>query len=129
MDDKERYDRGMELLARVDGESGEKVLRALDELCPDLGRYVVEFAFGEVYQRPGLDLRTRELITVAALTTLRATPQLTVHVNGALNVGCTRREVLETILHMAVYAGFPAAITGMFTAREVFAERDAQGRG
>jgi 4-carboxymuconolactone decarboxylase len=81
-----------------------------------------------VYSRPGLDLKSREIAAVAALTTLgTATPQLKVHIHGALNVGCSRQEVVEIIIQMAVYAGFPAAINGMSAAKEVLQERDEKG--
>jgi 4-carboxymuconolactone decarboxylase len=74
--------------------------------------------------RPGLDKRSRQLATVAALTAMgTAMPQLKVHIHGALNVGCEPDEIVEAILQMAVYAGFPAAINGLNVAREVFQER------
>lgn len=73
-----------------------------------------------MYSRPGLDLKSREIATVAALTALgNAQPQLKVHIHGALNVGCTRKEVVEIIIQMAVYAGFPAALNGIFAAKAV----------
>ena len=90
---------------------------------PDLGRYAAEFAFGDIFSRPGLDLKTREMISVAALTALgTAGPQLRAHIAAALRVGCTQQEIVEIIIQMAVYAGFPAALNGMQAAREVFAE-------
>lgn len=124
----DRYERGWEKLKEVDGEAGERVMESLKGIAPDLARYVIEFAFGDVYSRPGLDLKSREIAVVAALTALgNATPQLKVHIHGALNVGCSRQEVVEIIIQMAVYAGFPAAINGMFAAKEVFQERDEKG--
>lgn len=126
-DTSERYRRGWERLREVDGKAGEQVIDSLEDVAPDLARYVIEFPFGDVYTRPGLDLRSRELATVAALTALgTAEPQLKVHVHGALNVGCTREEVVEVIIQMAVYAGFPAALNGIGVAKEVFDERDAE---
>lgn len=123
-----RYDRGWQKLAEVDGEAGHRVIESLKDIAPDLARYIIEFAFGDVYSRPGLDLKSREIATVAALTALgNAQPQLKVHLHGALNVGCSREEIIEIILQLAVYAGFPAALNGVFAAKEVFAERDAQG--
>jgi 4-carboxymuconolactone decarboxylase len=120
----ERYTRGTRRLAEVDGEGGQRVIDALKDVAPDLARYVIEFGFGDVYSRQGLDLRTRELATVAGLAALgHAQPQLEVHVNGALNVGCTPAEVVEVIIQMALYAGFPAALNAAFTAKRVFAER------
>jgi len=113
----------------VDGKAGETVIEGLKNIAPDLARYVIEFPFGDVYSRPGLDLKSREIAAVAALTALgTATPQLKVHINGALNVGLSRQEVVEIIIQMVVYAGFPAALNGMFTAKEVFQERDEKGQ-
>jgi 4-carboxymuconolactone decarboxylase len=129
MSESSRYERGLEKLKQIDGDAGRRVVESLSDLAPDLGRYVVEFSFGDVYSRPGLDLRARELVTVAALTALgNARPQLEVHLNGALNVGCTRQELIEVMIQMAVYAGFPAALNGVAAARAVFAERDGAGK-
>jgi 4-carboxymuconolactone decarboxylase len=128
MDD-ERYRRGWDKLEEIDGEAGERVIASLKDIAPDLARYIIEFPFGDIYCRPGLDLKSREIATVAALTALgNAAPQLKVHIHAALNVGVTRVEVVEVILQMAVYAGFPAALNGMFAAREVFQARDEKGQ-
>jgi len=125
----ERYRRGWEKLREVDGQAGETVIESLKDIAPDLGRYTIEFPFGDIYSRPGLDLRSREIAVVAALTALgNAAPQLKVHIHGALNVGVTREEVVEIITMMAVYAGFPAALNGMTAAKEVFTERDCKGK-
>ncbi len=119
-----RLDRGKRVLAEIDGEAGHKVIAALQDIAPDFADYVFEFPFGDIYSRPGLDLRAREIATIAALTAMgTATPQLKVHIEAGLNVGVSREEVVETIMQMAVYAGFPAALNGLFAAREVFAAR------
>ena len=116
--------RGHELLQAVTQASGTAVVDSLKDIAPDFADWIVGFAYGEVMARPGLDLRTRQIATVAALTALgTATPQLKVHMQGALNVGCTPGEVVEAVLQMAVYAGFPAAVNGLNAAREVFAAR------
>ena len=129
MSSNERYERGLQKLAEVDGEAGKKVIESLQGIAPDFARYIIEFPFGDIYSRPGLDLRSREIATVSALTALgNASPQLRVHIHGALNVGCTRKEIVEIMIQMAVYAGFPAALNGLFAARDVFAARDAEGR-
>ncbi|WP_283630897.1 carboxymuconolactone decarboxylase family protein [Shewanella baltica] len=121
----QRYVQGLAKLTEIDGEAGEKVISSLANICPDLGKYIIEYPFGDIYQREGLDLKTRELVTVAALTALgHCQPQLNVHINGALNVGCAPQEIDEVILQMSVYAGFPAALNGMFVAKAVFAERE-----
>jgi 4-carboxymuconolactone decarboxylase len=108
----------------VDAEGGERVIESLQDVAPDLGRYVVEFVFGEIYQRPVLDLRQRELLTITALTTLGgAEPQLEVHINAGLNVGLIAGEVVEGILHCIPYTGFPRVLNAIFVAQRVFAER------
>lgn len=122
----ERYARGLAVLERLDREQGARILAALDEVAPDFAELLVEFAFGDICARPGLDLKTRELATVAALTALGTAPaQLRVHIHAALNVGCSKTEVTEAIIQMAVYAGFPAALNGLAAAKEVFAARGA----
>ncbi len=119
-----RYTAGLSKLNEIDGEAGQKVIDSLQSICPDLAKYTIEFPFGDIYQRPQLDLKSREIATVAALTALgHCAPQLNVHINGALNVGCSADEIIEVILQMAVYAGFPAALNGMFVAKDVFTSR------
>lgn len=120
-----RYERGVRRLQEVDGSAGERVIESLADISPDFGRLIIEFGFGDIYSRPGLTLPQRELATIAALTALgNARPQLKVHLAAALNVGLSRTEIIETIIQMAVYAGFPAALNGLFAAKEVFAEHD-----
>ncbi|OZI33029.1 4-carboxymuconolactone decarboxylase [Bordetella genomosp. 1] len=122
MQTNERYERGLARLREIDGQAGENVVASLADIAPDFARYLIEFPFGDIYSRPGLDLQRREIAVVAALTALgNAAPQLKVHIHAALNVGVSREEVVETIMQMAVYAGFPAALNGLFAAREVFA--------
>ncbi len=123
-----RYQRGWEKLKEIDGEAGERVIESLKEIAPDLGRYIIEFPFGDVYSRGVLTLKEREIATIAALAALgNALPQLKVHIHGALNVGCTRQEVIEVFIQMAVYAGFPAALNATLAAKEVFGERNGKG--
>jgi 4-carboxymuconolactone decarboxylase len=120
----ERFERGARALAAIDGRAGERIVDALADVAPDFARYLIEFPFGDIYARPGLGLREREIATVAALTALgNAAPQLRVHIEAGLNVGLSREEIVETIMQMAVYAGFPAALNGLFAAKEVFAGR------
>ena len=96
-------------------------LENLASKSPELARQLVEFPFAGIYTRSTLDLKTREMLTVAALTVLGyAQSELKDHIRGALNVGCTREEILEIILQMAVYAGFPAALEAVKTASDVF---------
>ena len=119
-----RYDRGLGSMRAIFGPGIESALKGLAATSPDLVRCLVEFPFGDIYPRTGLDLKTREMLTVAALTVL-GYPQaeLREHIRGAMNVGCTREEILEIILQMAVYAGFPAALEAVKTAASVFGEK------
>jgi 4-carboxymuconolactone decarboxylase len=120
-EENERYQRGLAKLAEMDPQVAQRVSDSLADIAPDFARYVVEFPFGDIFSRPGLDLRTRELITVAALTAMgHASPQLKGHIQLASQAGCTRQEIIETIIQMSVYAGFPAALNGLFAAKEVF---------
>ena len=119
-----RFDKGLELLTKIDGEAGQNVIESLQDICPDLAKYTIEYPFGDIYARERLDLKSREIATVAALTALgNCAPQLKVHLNAALNVGCSEEEIKEVILQMSVYAGFPAALNGMFAFKEVLTER------
>lgn len=124
----DRYERGRQKMKEINSEAANLVVESLKDIAPDMARYVIEFPFGDVLSRPGLDLKAREIATVAALTALgNAAPQLKFHIHAALNVGCTREEVVEILIQMAVYAGFPASLNGIFLAKEVFAERDEKG--
>jgi len=124
----DRYTRGWDKLKEIDGSAGEQVIAALAPIAPEFGRLLIEFAFGDIYSRPQLDLRSREIATIASLATLGcAQPQLKVHIEAALNVGCTREEIVEVLMQMALYAGFPAALNGLFAAKEVFERIGATG--
>ncbi|WP_462152884.1 carboxymuconolactone decarboxylase family protein [Pseudoalteromonas xiamenensis] len=119
-----RFNIGLKLLEQIDGEAGKNVIESLQDICPDLAKYTIEYPFGDIYARSGLDLKSREIATVAALTALgHCTPQLKVHLNAALNVGCTEDEIKEILLQMSVYAGFPAALNGMFAFKDVLEQR------
>ncbi|WP_436323499.1 carboxymuconolactone decarboxylase family protein [Vibrio cidicii] len=119
-----RFNVGFEQLSKIDGEAGQKVIDSLQDISPDLAQFTIEYPFGDIYTRKGLDLKSREIATVSALTAMgTCTPQLKVHLHAALNVGCTEEELKEVIIQMSVYAGFPAALNGMFAFKEVLSER------
>lgn len=124
----ERYKRGEVLLNKIHGaHTGEAIVSALDDICPDLADMTIEWGFGEIVSRTGIDLKTRQLVTIASCVTLGyAQPQLKAHIEGALNVGATKDEIVEVILQVALYAGFAAATNAMLLAKEVFASYSTQ---
>ena len=125
----ERYEIGLKNLNLIDKEAGEKVVESLIDCSPDLVKYVIEYAFGDVYNRTELALKSKELTVVAALTAMgNAAPQLKVHIHGALNVGCNIAQIQEVVLQMSAYAGFPSAINGMLALKEVVADRKLEGK-
>ncbi len=122
----QRFDRGWTTVEKINAPARDRQWETLNAIFPDFARYIVETAYGDVLARPGLGLRDREIATVAALSAMgNAAPQLKAHIQGALNVGVSRDEVLEVIMQMAVYAGVPAAINAVAVAKEAFAEADA----
>lgn len=121
-------ERGRALIADLNPTLEQALGDSYDALVPEFAETLVEFAYGRLYARPGLDLKTRQLATVAALTALggQTGPQLKVNIEHTLRAGATPREILEVILQMAVYGGMPAAINGLNAAREVFAAADIE---
>lgn len=121
----ERFERGCKQIQKLVEGGDQGVLKGLGKTAPDLANYVLEFIFGDLYNRPGLDLRTKQMLTITILATLgNAKPQLAYHIKGALNVGIERQEIIDIMTHIAGYAGFPAALNGVATAKEVFADLD-----
>lgn len=120
----DRYEKGKECLENIQDSSVEEIFKDLEDIAPDLSRFVVEFPYSEIYTRKEVDLKTRELCTVAALTAIGTIPQLKDHINAALNVGNTPVEIVEIIMQMSAYAGFPKAINGVMAAKEVFYKKD-----
>ena len=121
----ERIRRGSEKLKEVDGNAGERVIASLEGIAPDLGRYILEFAFGDVYCRDGLSLQEREVITIAGLLTAGGCEaQLEVHINGSLNVGISPEKIIEIFIQCVPYTGFPKVLNAVGAAKKVFAERD-----
>ncbi len=119
-----RYERGAAVLAAVDGAGGQAVVAALADIAPALAQHVVAYGFGDVYARPGLAPAQRQLVTIGMLTALGGCePQLEVHINASLNVGLSATEIVEAIIHTAVYCGFPKALNATFVAKRVFGER------
>lgn len=118
-------DRGRKVVAQLNPDLEAALAERYDALLPGFSESLVEWAYGRHYAREGLDLRTRQLCTVAALTVLggQTAPQLKVNIEHTLAAGASETEILEAIWQMAVYGGLPAAINGLNAAREVFEAR------
>ena len=122
MTDEQHFENGLAMLKTMVGEAeAERVRQGWREVSPDLERLILEFVAGRIWTRSGLDLKTRSLSTVAALTALGRTSALELNIRMALGNGATKEDVLEIMLHMAPYAGFPAAWDAMKIAARVFA--------
>lgn len=125
MDQEDRFARGQRTLSSIHGHVGQGVMQTLQDIAPDFARMIIEFPYGDVYARGILSPRERQIATIASLTTQgNAGKELKAHIQGALNVGCSRQEVVEVLMQMAVYAGFPAALNGIMVAKELFDELD-----
>ena len=119
-----RFELGSETLKEIDGIGGENVIQSLQDIAPDVGKYIIEFAFGDVYTRPELSMQEREMITITSLlTTGSCEPQLEVHINGSLNVGLSPEKIIETFIQCIPYTGFPKVLNAIYTAKKIFAER------
>jgi 4-carboxymuconolactone decarboxylase len=118
--------RGLSALAATSGASGEAVVRSFDDIAPDIGGMIVDHSYGDIFHRPGIDPKTRELTACAALAARGSktteTP-LRVHINAALNVGAAREELVETLLNLLPYCGYPLVQSAMRIAGEEFAKR------
>lgn len=121
----ERYLAGTKKLQEVDGQAGDNVIKSLDGLAPDLGMYIIEFAFGDIYCREGLTLQEREMIAITSLLTAGGCePQLSVHINGALNVGIAPVKIIEVFIQCIPYIGFPRVLNAVNVAKSIFSERN-----
>ena len=122
----DRYKLGQTTLSSIHGHIGEGVMNALADIAPDFAKMIIEFPYGDVYSRGILTPKERQIATIASLVTLGNSPtELKAHLQGGLNVGCSRQELVEVMMQMAVYAGFPAALNALFVAKELFSELDA----
>jgi len=125
-----RYNLGWEKLKEIDGHAGEAVIESLKDISPDLGQYIIEYVFGDVYTRTAINDKEREIAVVAAMTALgNAAPQLKVHMHAALNVGCSPTEVIQVVVQTAPYAGIPASLNALELFKEVLKERNIQFSG
>ncbi|WP_391088625.1 carboxymuconolactone decarboxylase family protein [Vibrio sp. NH-UV-68] len=124
MSNQQTTSKGMHVMDRLEDGLAERVIHRLSELDSDLPRLITDYAFGSIVARPGLDLKVREMLTVASLISLgNATPQLELHMKAAINVGVSPEELLEVVIQMAVYAGIPACMNGLASYRKVMNEK------
>ena len=125
----ERYERGRERLRELTGDQGDKVMAAIDEVSPDLARYVVEFGYGDVYSRPALDDHARQLAAISALSAMGgAEPQLDYHIGIALNIGVPPNQIVETVVFLSPFIGFARTLNAVRSVKRVFASRDLLSR-
>ena len=119
----QRRERGLHLLEQMLGKrKAEEFKEALRDMCPDFEEYVIEFLSGEIWSRPGLDKRTKSLITISALVAMGRSKGLELNILMATHNGATKEEITETLLHLAPYAGFPATWEALSIAHKVFSE-------
>jgi 4-carboxymuconolactone decarboxylase len=126
----ELYNRGLDLLKKLHGgHAGEAIIESLHDICPDYATMTIEWGFGTMFSREGLDSKTRELAIIASCVTLgNAMPQLIAHIEAAFNVGASKREVVEVILQTALCAGFPAVTNALLAAKELLSGADEFNR-
>ncbi len=119
-----RYKIGLKHLKDLDAKASEQVIKNLADIAPDMGRFIVEFAYGDVFSRSGLDPKSRQVATISALAALgNAEPQLKFHIGAGLNIGIRPEEIIEVIYLVTVFAGFPAGLNAISAARQVFQDR------
>lgn len=125
----DRYRRGIDVAEELAADKlAHFVKSGVAEVAPDFARMVIEFAFGDIYSRQTLDLRARELIAIAALAACgNAGPQLRVHVESAGSVGITKAEVVEILMQIALYAGFPTALNALADCHDLLTDDNCVG--
>ena len=124
----ERYMRGIDVLQELaSGPLEEFLTSRVAEVAPDFARMAIEFPFGDLYARDGLDLQTREIVAIAALASLGQPKQLRMHVAAALQLGLSRAAVVEILMQSAVYGGFPAALNALAECHDLLTDDDCLG--
>lgn len=117
---KKNYENGIDVLKLMTDENGMQTIKYLESIFPDFAEKMVDFGFGQIYARPNLDLKLREIVTITALITQGAFEQLDFHIKAALNLGLKEEEILEIILQCAAYVGFPKACSALVVAGKIF---------
>ncbi|SIS42441.1 carboxymuconolactone decarboxylase family protein [Salimicrobium flavidum] len=117
-----RYETGKKAMEELFSQEVRKGMEGMKDISPDLWEMIVSFGFGDLYSRQALSFSQREIVTITSLITQGAFDQLRVHLQAALNVGLSKEEIIEVIIHCAGYVGFPKAVQAMGIAGEVFEE-------
>lgn len=124
----DRYRRGVDIAQQLSSGSLEQFLTSrVAEVAPDFARMAIEFPFGDLYARDGLDLKSREIVAIAALATLGHKDQLRLHVAAALGHGLERRAVVEILMQSAIYGGFPNALNALADCHDLLTDDDCVG--
>lgn len=127
MEKSKRFDSGMEVIKKYEDPSDKPAYSitfdSLMDLDQELENYIVEFAFGDIYSREGLSDERKTLITISSLVTQGLDPQMRLHVNIGLTIGLTPKEIVNAIIHLLPYTGFPRVLNALKVAKEVFTER------
>ena len=118
----DRYQKGLEKIKELDPDGGMEIGDSFKDVAPDLTKYVVEFAFGDIYARPGLDNKQKVMTTITALVA-QGKPQIEMHIHNGLNVGLKPEEIVGCIMHLIPYVGFPSVLNALKAAQKVFNER------
>jgi 4-carboxymuconolactone decarboxylase len=100
-----------------------KIAEDLNDIAPDVAKYIVEFGYGEIYSRPGLTNQQRALITISSLVTQGTERELELHVNTGLTAGLTSTEIVESVIHLIPYTGFPRVLNALYVVKKVFQQR------
>ncbi|MBD7965739.1 carboxymuconolactone decarboxylase family protein [Fictibacillus norfolkensis] len=130
--EKDRYQNGLDKLMEYtltdnkDISTHLKISDDLQDIAPDVGKYIIEFAYGEIYSRAGLTNKQRALVTISSLVTQGTEPQLELHINTGLTAGLTKEEIVESITHLIPYTGFPRVLNALTVAKKVFSMRDEE---
>ncbi|WP_433748160.1 carboxymuconolactone decarboxylase family protein [Falsibacillus pallidus] len=103
-----------------------KISDDLQDIAPDVAKYIIEFAYGDIYSRSGLSNERRALVTISSLVTQGTEPQLELHLNTGLTAGLSPKEIVESIIQLIPYTGFPRVLNALNVAKKVFAQRDVK---
>jgi 4-carboxymuconolactone decarboxylase len=106
-----------------------KIAKDLSDIAPDVGKYIVDFGYGEIYSRPGLTNQQRALLTIASLVTQGTEREIELHINTGLTAGLTSTEIVESVIHLIPYTGFPRVLNALYVVKRVFEQRQVETAG